>query len=155
MGGTAYAALGRLMLGGIARQAGFSRRRAFLIAVGTGWALYGGLGIVGNTRYGTARGLSGVTQYVPLNALGWMWVALGTAAALAGLAVNCPRIQALGYAALAVPAGLWAGAFAVAAATTFPAAIGSACGWGSFVVGVVLVSGMDDPPPPHLRKKAR
>lgn len=52
-----------------------------------------------------------------------------------------------------MPAGLWAGAFAAAAATTYSEAIGSACGWGAFTVGVVLVSGMDDPPPPHLRKR--
>jgi hypothetical protein len=143
------------MLGGIARQWGFSRRRAFLITVGIGWALYGGLGILGDPRYGTARGLSGITQYVSLSTLGWMWVILGATAALAGLAINCPRVQALGYASLAAPAGLWAGVFAAAAATSFPSAIGSACGWGAFTIGVVLVSGMDDPPPPQFRKKAR
>ncbi|GAA2474959.1 hypothetical protein GCM10023100_53640 [Actinocorallia cavernae] len=96
--------------------------------IGIGWSLYGGLGIVGQPRYGTARGLAGVIKYVPLDALGWMWVALGLVAALAGLVVNCPRMQALGFAALGVPAGLWAGAFAEAAATTYPSAVGSACG---------------------------
>lgn len=143
------------MLGEVARQWGFSRRRAFLITIGIGWALYGGLGIITDPRYSTARGLSGITQYVPLTVLGWMWVVLGTTAALAGLAINCPRVQALGYASLAAPAGLWAGVFAAAAATSFPTAVGSACGWGAFTIGVVLVSGMDDPPPPHLRKAAR
>ncbi|NUS79142.1 MAG: hypothetical protein HOV70_23485 [Streptomyces sp.] len=135
----------------------FSRRRAFLVAVGIGWALYGGLGIVGNTRYGTARGLADITRHVPggLDTLGWMWVVCGVGAALAGLVVNCPRVQALGYVALGVPAGLWSGSFATAAATTFPEAVGSACGWGAFTIGVVLVSGMDDPPPPHLRKRGR
>ncbi|MFF7290745.1 hypothetical protein [Streptomyces griseorubiginosus] len=133
----------------------FSHRRAFLIVVGAGWALYGGLGIIGNPRYGTARGLADVTRYVPMDALGWMWVACGTVAALAGLLVNCPRVQALGYVSLAAPAGLWAGAFAASAATTFPEAAGSASGWGAFTIGVVLVSGMDDPPPLHLRKRGR
>ncbi|MFE9415705.1 hypothetical protein ACFYMX_08635 [Streptomyces griseofuscus] len=113
-----------------------SRRRAFLVVTGIGWSLYGGLGIVGQPRYGTARGLADVIKYVPLDALGWMWVALG-------------------FAALGVPAGLWAGAFAEGAATTYPSAVGSACGWGAFTVGVVLVSGMDDPLPPHLRKRGR
>ncbi|MFG3048152.1 hypothetical protein ACGFZR_24870 [Streptomyces sp. NPDC048241] len=132
-----------------------SRRRAFLTVVGTGWALYGGLGIIGQPRYGTARGLADITRYVPLDVLGWVWVACGAVAAVAGLLAGCPRAQALGYAALAVPAGLWAGAFAAAAATTYPAAVGSACGWGSFTIGVVLVSGMDDPLPPYLRKAGR
>lgn len=81
-----------------------------------------------------------------------MWVACGLVAALAGLVVDCPRVQAAGFTALGFPAGLWAGVFAVAAAGTFPPAVGSACGWGAFTIGVVLVSGMDDPPPPHLRK---
>ncbi|MFD8805550.1 hypothetical protein [Streptomyces sp. NPDC059597] len=129
-----------------------SRRRAFLVVIGTGWALYGGLGIIGQPRYGTARGLAGVTRYIPLDTLGWMWVACGVVAAVAGLLAGYPRAQALGYAALGVPAGLWAGAFAAASATSYPAAVGSACGWGSFTIGVLLVSGMDDPPPPHLRK---
>ncbi|MFJ3663169.1 hypothetical protein ACIPPM_22190 [Streptomyces sp. NPDC090119] len=139
------------MWGATARPV-LSRRRAFLTVVGTGWALYGGLGIIGQPRYGTARGLASVTRYIPLDTLGWMWVACGGIAATAGLLTGHPRVQALGYAALGVPAGLWSGVFAVAAATTLPTAVGSACGWGAFTIGVVLVSGMDDPPPPYLRK---
>jgi hypothetical protein len=138
-----------------AARPALSRRRAFLVTVGTGWALYGGLGIVGNPRYGTSRGLADVTRYIPMDTLGWMWVLCGAAAVAAGLVVNCPRVQAAGYTALAVPAGLWAGAFTVAAASTYPAAVGSACGWGAFTIGVVLVSGMDDPLPWHLRKDRR
>lgn len=140
---------------GAAVRRSFSHRRAFLIVVGLGWAGYGGLGIIGNPRYGTARGLADVTRYIPMDVLGWMWVACGAVAALAGLLVDCPRIQALGYVGLAVPAGLWAGAFSAAAASSFPPAVGSACGWGAFTIGVVLVSGMDDPPPPYLRKARR
>jgi len=138
-----------------ARRLAFSHRRAFLVTVGMGWALYGGLGIVGNPRYGTSRGLADVIRYIPLNTLGWLWVACGTAAVLAGLVANCPRVQALGFTALGAPAGLWAGAFAASAASTYPAAVGSACGWGAFAIGVVLVSGMDDPLPWHLRKDRR
>ncbi|MFH8336978.1 hypothetical protein [Streptomyces sp. AM6-12] len=142
------------MWGAAARPA-FSHRRAFLVVVGIGWTLYGGLGIVGQPRYGTARGLAGVTKYVPLDALGWMWVAFGLVAVFAGLVVGYPRMQALGFASLGVPAGVWAGVFAAAAATSYPQGVGSACGWGAFTVGVVLVSGMDDPLPPHLRKRVR
>ncbi|MBZ6250401.1 hypothetical protein KVH27_18695 [Streptomyces olivaceus] len=142
------------MRGAVARPA-FSRRRAFLVTVGLGWAGYGGLGIINQPRYGTSRGLADVTRYIPMDTLGWMWVTCGIVAALAGLFVGCPRIQALGYVALGVPAGLWSGAFSAAAATSYPAAVGSACGWGAFTIGVVLVSGMDDPPPPHLRKRSR
>ncbi|WP_432170908.1 hypothetical protein [Streptomyces sp. 1222.5] len=142
------------MRGAVVRRP-VSRRRAFLVTVGIGWALYGGLGIIGNPRYGTARGLADVTRYVPLDALGWMWVACGVLAAVSGLVVHCPRVHAAGYVALAVPAGLWAGAFAASAATTYPEAVGSACGWGAYTIGLVLVSGMDDPLPPHLRKRGR
>ncbi|MFF5029259.1 hypothetical protein ACFY2J_34250 [Streptomyces collinus] len=142
------------MRGAAARPA-VSRRRAFLVVLGVGWALYGGLGIVGQPRYGTARGLADLTRHIPLDVLGWMWVVCGACAALAGLVVNCPRVQALGFTALALPGGLWAGVFAAAAASTFPPAVGAACGWGAFTVGVVLVSGMDDPLPPHLRKDRR
>jgi hypothetical protein len=131
----------------------FSRRRAFLIVLGLGWAGYGGLGIVGQPRYGTARGLADLTRHIPLDALGWMWVVLGLLATACGAFVGWPRLQALGFTALGVPAGLWAGVFTVAAASSFPPAVGSACGWGAFTVGVVLVSGMDDPPPPYLRKR--
>ncbi|MFD5573968.1 hypothetical protein [Streptomyces cadmiisoli] len=142
---------------GVAARRRFSHRRAFLIVLGLGWAGYGGLGIIGQPRYGTARGLADLTRHIPggLDTLGWMWVACGLLAALAGLLVNCPRVQALGYVALSVPAGLWAGVFSAAAAQTYPPAVGSACGWGAFTIGVVLVSGMDDPPPPHLRKAVR
>ncbi|MFE2353050.1 hypothetical protein [Streptomyces parvulus] len=144
------------MRGAVARQA-FSRRRAFLVAIGLGWAGYGGLGIIGQPRYGTARGLADLTRHVPggLDTLGWMWVTTGLLATVTGFLVACPRMQALGYVAIAVPAGLWAGVFSAAAASTYPPAVGSACGWGAFTIGVVLVSGMDDPPPPHLRKRSR
>ncbi|SES47730.1 hypothetical protein SAMN04487983_106514 [Streptomyces sp. yr375] len=133
----------------------FRAHRAFLVVIGLGGAGYGGLGIVGNPRYGTARGLADLTQHIPLDALGWMWVACGLLAASCGLVVNCPRVQALGLTALGVPAGLWAGVFTAAAAGPFPPAVGSACGWGAYTIGVVLVSGMDDPPAPHLRKVRR
>ncbi|KIF69250.1 hypothetical protein HY68_12685 [Streptomyces sp. AcH 505] len=131
-----------------------SPRRGFLVTMGLGWAGYGKLGILGNPRYGTSRGLDDITKYAPMNVLGWMWVALGLVAVLAGLAVRCPRMQSLGFTALAVPAGLWGTAFTIAAATSYAAGAGSACGWVAFALGIVWVAGMDDPPPPHLRKKA-
>ncbi|MFH9012550.1 hypothetical protein ACH4C6_14320 [Streptomyces sp. NPDC017943] len=135
----------------------FSHRRAFLVILGCGWAGYGGLGIIDQPRYGTARGLADLTRHVPggLDTLGWMWVVCGAVAAVAGLLTACPRAQAAGYVALAVPGGLWAGVFAAAAASTYPPAVGSACGWGAFTLGVVLVAGMDDPLPLHLRKRGR
>lgn len=145
------------MWGAAARRWQVSRRRAFLVVLGIGWAGYGGLGIINNPRYGTARGVDDLARLIPggLDTLGWMWVVLGVGAALAGLVVNCPKVQAAGYAALAVPAGLWAGLFATAAATTYPEAIGSAWCWGAFTIGAVIVSGMDDPPPLYLRKARR
>lgn len=139
----------------MSEPAEFSRRRAFLVSLGLGWAGYGGLGIIGQPRYGTSRGLADVTRYIPMDALGWMWVVCGVAAVLAGAARSCPRFESFGFVALAAPAGLWAGSFTAAAFSSYPAAIGSACGWGAFMIGVMLVSGMDDPPPPHLRKRLR
>ncbi|MFQ6146132.1 hypothetical protein ACLMNJ_24160 [Streptomyces seoulensis] len=58
---------GRLMRGAAARQR-FSHRRAFLVTVGTGWALYGSLGIIGHPRYGAAHGLAGITRCIPAQA---------------------------------------------------------------------------------------
>ncbi|NED75287.1 hypothetical protein G3I51_23785 [Streptomyces sp. SID9944] len=129
-----------------------SRRRAFLIVVGIGWAGYGSLGILHDPRYGTTRSLDSILRYVPLDVLGWMWIALGAFAALAGLAVGWPRLQSAGYAALAVPAMVWAAVFSWSSITDFPQGAGSACGWAGFAAGVFIVSGMDDPLPRPLRK---
>ncbi|MFD6202010.1 hypothetical protein ACWCQF_14845 [Streptomyces rubiginosohelvolus] len=57
--------------------------------------------------------------------------------------------------ALAVPAALWGAAFTAAAVGSFPQAAGSAFGWAAFALGVYWVSGMEDPLPPHLRKRYR
>ncbi|MFB6948884.1 hypothetical protein ACFCXP_04545 [Streptomyces niveus] len=130
-----------------------SNRRAFLVTVGIGWAGYGGLGILLNPRYGTSRGLDHITQYVSMTLLGWGWVVLGTLAVLAGFIVRCPRIEAAGFVALAMPAALWGTAFLTATVTGYAAAIGSACGWLGFAGGVLWVSGMDDPLPRELRKR--
>lgn len=131
-----------------------SRRRAFLVTLGIAWMGYGGLGIVRDPRYGTARGLAHLTDYVSLVSLGWMWVAAGAIAVVAGLVVACPRIQAAGFTALATPAALWGAAFTISwASGGYPAAVGSAFGWVGFALGVLWVSGMDDPLPPHLRKR--
>ncbi|MFB8101360.1 hypothetical protein ACFC3O_00735 [Streptomyces sp. NPDC056007] len=132
-----------------------SSRRAFLVTIGAGWMGYGGIGIIGNPRYGTSRGLAHITQYVPLNWLGAMWVVFGAVAVLAGLVVACPRIQAAGFVALAVPAAFWGAAFASSAVGSFPQAAGGACGWAAFAIGIYWVSGMEDPPPSHLRKRYR
>ncbi|MGW6008687.1 hypothetical protein [Streptomyces sp. NPDC055210] len=141
---------------GAARPA-FSPRRAFLVTLGAGWVGYGYVGIIRNPRYGTARGVDDLARLVPggLATLGWMWVAAGAVAVLAGAVRGCPRVQAAGYSAVAVPAGLWAGLFATAAATSQPTAAGSAWCWAAFTIGVLIVSGMDDPPPPYLRKARR
>ncbi|MFJ9573562.1 hypothetical protein [Streptomyces bacillaris] len=132
-----------------------SLRRAFLITIGLGWAGYGGIGIINNPRYGTSRGLAHITRYVPLDMLGWMWVACGAVAVVAGLLLACPRWQAAGFVALAVPASLWGAAFTASAVGTYPQAAGSACGWAAFAIGILWVSGMEDPLPSHLRKRYR
>lgn len=130
-----------------------SHRRGFLVTIGAGWAGYG-LGIVSDPRYGTARGLGGITRHISLQTLGWVWVAAGIMAVLAGLVANCPRLQGLGFVALATPAALWGAAFTITwASGDFPSAWSSACGWVAFALGIVWVSGMDDPLPPHLRKR--
>ncbi|ARF75672.1 hypothetical protein B7C62_28015 [Kitasatospora albolonga] len=132
-----------------------SLRRAFLITIGLGWAGYGGIGIINNPRYGTSRGLAHITRYVPLDMLGWMWVVCGAVAVVAGLLLACPRWQAAGFVALAAPAALWGAAFTTSAIGTYPQAAGSACGWAAFAIGILWVSGMEDPLPSHLRKRYR
>ncbi|MFF1416581.1 hypothetical protein [Streptomyces sp. NPDC058280] len=130
-----------------------SRRRAVLVTLGAGWSGYGGIGILANPRAGTTQMLTDITRWVPMTALGWLWVAAGAVAVLAGLVVRCPRVQAAGYSALAATAALWGAAFTIAA-PRHPTASGSACIWVAIAVGIVWVSGMDDPLPPHLRKAA-
>ncbi|MFF2640304.1 hypothetical protein ACFVUB_10975 [Streptomyces niveus] len=133
---------------------GISRRRAILVALGAGWAGYGGLGILLNPRADTTRMLDHITRWVSMPALGWMWVSAGAVGILAGLVLRCPRIQASGYAVLAAVAGLWGAAFTLAI-PAYPTAAGSACIWVGIATAVVLAAGMDDPPPAHLRKARR
>lgn len=129
-----------------------SRRRAFLVVVGTGWAAYGMFGILANPRAGTTQMLDDVTRHVPLPVLGWLWVVSGIIAVASGSAVHCPRIQSAGYAALAALAGLWAAAFTIAV-PRYPTASGSASVWVALTIGILIVAGMDDPLPAPLRKK--
>lgn len=130
-----------------------SHRRAFLATIGAAWAGYG-VGILLDPRYGTARGLAHITRHVPLDALGWMWVSCGLVALAAALLGAGGRVQAAGFSALAAPATLWGTAFTITWATgDYPSAVGSVCGWLGFALGILWVSGMDDPLPRHLRKK--
>lgn len=135
------------------RRAARPLRRAFLVTLGAGWTGYGAIGILADPRYGTSRGLADVTRYVPMDVLGWLWVAAGAVAVTAGLLAHCPRVQAAGFAALAAPACLWGAAFTLSAFTSYPQAAGSACAWVAFAVGIYWVSGMDDPLPEHLRRR--
>lgn len=130
---------------------GISRRRAILVALGGGWAGYGSLGILLNPRADTTRMLDHITRWVPMPALGWMWVVAGAVGVGAGLTMRCPRVQAFGYAILAAVAGLWGAAFTLAV-PEFPTAAGSACIWVGIATAVVLAAGMDDPAPQHRRK---
>jgi hypothetical protein len=60
----------------------------------------------------------------------------------------------MGFVALATPAALWGAAFAITwARGGFPSAWSGACAWVAFALGFVWVAGMEDPPPPYLRKK--
>ncbi|NJP42262.1 hypothetical protein [Actinacidiphila epipremni] len=120
-------------------------RPAALLVLGAGWIVYG-RSIVTDPTYGRSRGLAGVTRYVPLGALGWVWVAAGTIAVLAALGRRM-RYQAPGFAALATPAALWGAAYArTALAGGYPSAGGSAAAWLSFAAFVVLCAGMSEPP---------
>lgn len=130
----------------------FSRRRAVLVTLGAGWVGYGALGILLNPRQGTTRLLGDLTRWVPMTALGWVWVMAGLVGMVAGVAISCPRLQAAGYAALAAVAGLWAAAWTIAVPRDATAS-GSACIWVSIAVAVVWVAGMDDPLPAHMRKR--
>ncbi|MYZ38349.1 MULTISPECIES: hypothetical protein [unclassified Streptomyces] len=136
-----------------ATGAPFSRRRAILITLGAGWAGYGALGILANPRAGTTQMLDVITRWVPLSVLGWLWVTAGTVAIVAGMLVRCPRWQAAGFTGLAALAGLWAAAFTTAV-PKYPTASGSACIWVALALAIVWLSGLDDPPPAHLRKGA-
>ncbi|MFI1607865.1 hypothetical protein ACH4YN_38125 [Streptomyces griseofuscus] len=124
----------------------FRNRGAFLVTIGAAWVGYG-LGIICDPRYGTARGLVHITAYVPLRVLGCMWVVCGAVSVLGAL-LGCARGQATGFLAIATPAAIWGAAFTITwAGGGYPSASGSACGWAGFALGILWVSGMDDPPP--------
>ncbi|WP_043256112.1 hypothetical protein [Streptomyces sp. Tu6071] len=129
------------------------RRRAFLATLGTGWAAYGAIGVLGDPSYSRSRGLTAITAHVPMGVLGWVWVGCGALALVAAARPCWARLHDLGFAALAAPAALWGAAFTVAAVTTYRQAAGSACGWLAFALGVVWAAGMDDPPPAEKREE--
>ncbi|MER6435410.1 hypothetical protein ABT275_03475 [Streptomyces sp. NPDC001185] len=123
------------------------RRRAVLVTLGGGWTGYGAIGVLGDPRYGTSRGLDVITDWAPMSVLGWVWVACGLAAVVAGLAPRVGGVQSAGFTALATPAALWGTAFLIATLSgSYPRGGGGACGWLAFAVSIVWVSGMDDPP---------
>lgn len=120
-------------------------RPAALIVLGAGWIAYGH-SITTDPSYGRARGLAGITRYVSLPHLGWVWVACGAVAALAGLGRRL-RYQAPGFTALAAPAVLWGITYARAAwGGGYPSASGSAAAWLAFSVFIVLMAGTSEPP---------
>lgn len=115
--------------------------------MGAGWIGYG-LGILFDPQSGTvrARGVSDVTQYIPLCVLGWVWMTLGFVAVLSAL-FPWARLKAAGFTALAMPAALWGASFLIAWGTNrLSSAGGAAAVWMAFAIGITLVSGMDDPP---------
>lgn len=120
-------------------------RPAALIVLGCGWICYG-YSITTDPGYARARGLAGITRYISLSALGWVWVAAGAVALLAGAAKRM-RYQAPGFTALAAPAVLWGVTYARAAwGDGLPSASGSAAAWLAFSLFIVLTAGMAEPP---------
>lgn len=120
-------------------------RPAALTVLGIGWIVYG-RSISTDPNYGRTRGLAGITQYVPMGALGWVWVAAGVVALLAGLLRLGIQAQAIGFAAVAAPAVLWGVTFLRSAWNgTYPAASGSAAVWIAVGVSIVLTAGMAEP----------
>lgn len=119
-------------------------RPAALMVLGTGWIVYG-YSITTDPGYARARGLAGITRYISLSALGWVWVTAGAVAVLAGLARRM-RYQAPGFTALAAPAVLWGVSYARSAVNGgLPSASGSAAAWLAFSVFIVLCAGMSEP----------
>lgn len=119
-------------------------RPAGLIALGLAWIAYG-IRIVIDDRYSVARGLVSITRYVPLSALGWIWVAAGVIGVVGGLA-RADSWQNPGFAALVAPAVLWGVANARSASTGYPAASGSAAAWLGFALFTLLMAGTVEPP---------
>lgn len=116
-----------------------------LVAAGLGWMVYG-RGIITDPRYGTTRGLADLTQYVPLSALGWVWVACGAVAVAAGLARTAPRWQAAGFTALAGPAFLWGLGFTRTwISGGYPSASGSAGAWMGIATLIMIAAGLAEP----------
>lgn len=118
-------------------------RPAALIVLGCGWIVYG-YGIAIDPSYARSRSLASITRYVELSTLGWVWVAAGAVAVLAGLGRRM-RYQAPGFCALAAPAVLWGVSYARAAGGTGASATSTAAAWLAFSVFIVLCAGMAEP----------
>ncbi|MFJ1581795.1 hypothetical protein ACIOC1_00460 [Streptomyces sp. NPDC088197] len=120
-------------------------RPAALAVLGIGWIVYGH-GIATDPGYARSRGLAGITRYVPMTALGWVWIAAGAVAVAASLTRSGIRAQAAGFAALAAPAVLWGVTYARSAwSGGLPSASASAAAWLAFAAFVVLTAGMAEP----------
>jgi hypothetical protein len=122
-------------------------RPCFLDAMGLGWSCYG-LAIILDAGYARSRGLAGLTRYVPISALGWLWIGAGmVAVVVATVQARRPTRQGPGFAALTVTPALWGLNFARTAIVShdFSSAGGSAAAWLAFAVGLIIVSGMAEP----------
>lgn len=88
------------------------RRGAFLLAMGSGWIMYGVAILTSPAPPAQVQGLSIITAFIPLHCLAWVWIVSG----IIGVAF-CPARRegsdAPGFTALVMPSAIWATSYLI------------------------------------------
>ncbi|MET8693646.1 hypothetical protein ABZV65_14005 [Streptomyces bauhiniae] len=122
------------------------RRRAYLLAAGIGWLLYG-VQVVQDPRPQTVRSAAVLANVAPISAWGWAWVA-GSAVAIIAAASGRDAWMWVGFACAMYPPLLWGVAYLGAWLTgSYPGAWAGAATWCGTAVRLLLVAGWREEQP--------
>ncbi|MEU0940092.1 hypothetical protein [Embleya sp. NPDC005971] len=139
-----------MMAGEVPRRLG--PRGAYLLATAAGLAYYAGQIIV-DPRYSTTRGLTPVSDLVPLDVLGWAWMACAVlGAAFAVGRVWRPDLDRFGFAAATFPPVMWWSAFMWSWLDTGRQGYPSGGTWLCWAAGLTIVNVYLDRLPQGARK---
>ncbi|MGW2210107.1 hypothetical protein [Streptomyces sp. NPDC001781] len=117
-----------------------ARRRAYLLAAGLGWLLYG-VQVVQDPRPQTVRSAAVLANVAPISAWGWAWIG-GSAVALAAAAAGRDAWMWVGFTGAMYPPLLWGVAYLGAYLSgSYPGAWSGAATWGFAALRLLIVAG--------------